>query len=40
MRARSTRLADSLRERTIAPNAAKSSSPIANSIAFRHPATT
>src|SRR5262249_42021332 len=36
IRARSTRLAGSVRERAIAPNAAKSSSPIANSIACRH----
>jgi hypothetical protein len=34
--ARSTRLADSVRERAIAPNSAKSSSQIANSIACRH----
>ncbi len=40
IRARSTRLADSVRERAIAPNAAKSSSPIANSIARRRPALT
>src|SRR5215468_8979037 len=36
IRARSTRLAGSVRERAIAPNAAKSFSPIANSIACRH----
>src|SRR6516165_11069889 len=36
LRARSTRLAGSVRERAIAPNAAKSFSPIANSIACRH----
>src|SRR5215471_13083858 len=36
IRARSTRLAGSVRERAIAPNAAKSVSPIANSIACRH----
>ena len=36
----STRLADSVRERAIAPNAAKSSSPIANLIARRRPAIT
>src|SRR5215831_3778323 len=34
--ARSTRLAGSVRERAIAPNSAKSFSPIANSIACRH----
>src|SRR6516165_9627166 len=38
IRARSTRLAGSVRERAIAPNAAKSFSPIANSIACRHAA--
>jgi hypothetical protein len=38
IRARSTRLAGSVRERAITPNAAKSSSPIANSIACRHAA--
>src|SRR5215471_929761 len=36
IRARSTRLAGSVRERAIAPNSAKSVSPIANSIACRH----
>src|SRR6516165_7448614 len=36
IRARSTRLAGSVRERAIAPNAAKSFSPMANSIACRH----
>src|SRR5215467_13858058 len=36
IRARSTRLAGSVRERAIAPNFAKSFSPIANSIACRH----
>src|SRR6516164_7690026 len=36
IRARSTRLAGSVRERAIAPNSAKSFSPIANSIACRH----
>src|SRR5215813_346345 len=36
IRARATRLAGSVRERAIAPNVAKSSSPIANSIAWRH----
>src|SRR5215470_9785356 len=36
IRARSTRLAGSVRERVIAPNSAKSFSPIANSIACRH----
>src|SRR5215475_8350495 len=36
LRARSTRLAGSVRERAIAPNSAKSFSPIANSIACRH----
>src|SRR5215469_11019263 len=36
IRARSTRLAGSVRERAIAPNCAKSFSPIANSIACRH----
>src|SRR6516165_6204246 len=36
IRARSTRLAGSIRERAIAPNAAKSFSPMANSIACRH----
>src|SRR5215475_1155662 len=36
IRASSTRLAGSVRERAIAPNAAKSFSPIANSIACRH----
>src|SRR6516225_4028371 len=36
IRARSTRLADSVRERAIALNAAKSFSPMANSIACRH----
>src|SRR5215467_13531941 len=36
IRARPTRLAGSVRERAIAPNAAKSFSPIANSIACRH----
>src|SRR5467141_2998876 len=40
MRARSTRLAGSVRERAIARNAAKSSSPMANSIARRQPAIT
>jgi hypothetical protein len=38
--ARSTRLAGSVRERAIARNAAKSSSPMANSIACRQPAIT
>src|SRR5206468_3695966 len=38
--ARSTRPAGSVRERATAPNVAKSSSPIANSIACRHPAMT
>src|ERR1700745_1791160 len=36
IRARSTRLAGSVRERAGAPNAAKSFSPIANSLACRH----
>src|SRR6516162_5451164 len=36
IRARSTRLAGSVRERAIAPNSTKSFSPIANSIACRH----
>src|SRR6516162_6791342 len=36
IRARSTRLAGSVRERAIALNAAKSFSPMANSIACRH----
>src|SRR5262249_17921241 len=36
IRDRSTRLAGSVRERAIAPNSAKSFSPIANSIACRH----
>src|SRR6516164_6875228 len=36
IRARSTRLAGSVRERAIAPNFAKSFAPIANSIACRH----
>src|SRR5499427_3309654 len=36
IRARSTRLAGSVRERAIAPNSAKSVSPIVNSIACRH----
>jgi hypothetical protein len=40
IRARSTRLAGSERERQIASNAAASSSSIANSIACRHPAMT
>src|SRR5262249_19770823 len=39
-RARSTRLAGSVREREIALSAAKSSSPIANSITCRHAAMT
>ena len=38
IRARSTRMADSIRDRVIARNAAKSSSPSANSIARRRPA--
>src|SRR6516164_1105228 len=36
IRARTTRLAGSIRERAIAPNAAKCFSPMANSIACRH----
>ena len=40
MRARSTRLAGSVREREIVINAAISSSLSANSIACRHPAMT
>src|SRR5262252_1263848 len=36
IRARSTRLAGSVREPAIVPNCAKSFSPIANSIACRH----
>jgi hypothetical protein len=40
IRARSTRPAGAVRERAIARNAAKSYSPIANSIARRNPAMT